>query len=141
MSVEYKSYKDEVLSAIREAEQAALLAVGIMAKAEAILLAPVAEISGGTLRQSIDYQLEEKRVAVGSFASYSVYVEKGTGIYAEDHNGRLTPWVYYDNKTDQYYTTHGQKPQPFIRPAVEKNRDKIIAIFEEELKKLGNSKD
>ena len=133
--VEYKSYKDEVLLAIKEAEQRALLIVGTLAKSEAILLAPV---DSGKLRQSIDYQLEEDRVLVGSYSSYSIYVEKGTGVYAEDNNGRKTPWVYYDNKRNQYVYTKGSKPQPFIMPAVTKNKKEIVKVFEKELMKLGN---
>lgn len=138
-NVEYNSYHDDVMAAIREAEQTALLAVGILAKGTAVLLAPVAEFMGGTLRQSIDYQVEEDRVLIGSYAEYSIYVEKGTGIYAEDNDGRKTPWVYYDHKTEQYYYTKGQRPQPFIMPAVDRHRNDIIEIFEEELRKLGNS--
>lgn len=133
--VEYKSYKDEVLEAIKEAEQAALLAVGMMAVGQAVLLAPV---DSGKLRQSVDYQLDNEKVLIGSYSSYSIYVEKGTGIYAEDNNGRKTSWVYWDNKHDKYVMTNGSKPQPFIMPSVMSNKKKIIAIFEEELKKLGN---
>ena len=124
------------MEAIKEAEKRALLAVGILAKGEAILLAPV---DSGKLRQSIDYQVEHDRVLVGSYSEYSIYVEKGTGIYAEDNNGRKTAWVYWDAKREQYVWTRGNKPQPFISPAVDKNKKKILAIFEEELRKLGDS--
>ena len=137
-SVEYKSYADNVKQALAEAIERAKLATAIMAKAEAVLLAPVAPLYGGTLRQSIDYDVLEDRVRIGSFANYAVYVEKGTGIYAEDGNGRQTPWVYYDPKTDQYYWTRGQSPQPFIMPAIMNHRDKITEIFAEELRKLEN---
>lgn len=136
-NVEYKSYHDIALTSIKEAEERSLLAVGILAKADAMLLAPV---DSGKLRQSIDYQVESDKVKIGSYSEYSVYVEKGTGIYAEDNNGRKTPWVYYDNKKDEYVWTKGSKPQPFITPAVDKNKKKIITLFEEELMKLGYSK-
>lgn len=137
--VDYKSYANQVKQALDDAIETAKLATAILAKGEAVLLAPVSPLYGGTLRQSIDYEVLDDRVRVGSFADYAVYVEKGTGIYAEDGNGRQTPWVYYDPKTEQYYMTRGQKPQPFIMPSIINNRDKITQIFAEELRKLGNN--
>lgn len=132
----YNDYTDEVMDALDIATQRALLATGILAQAQAVLLAPVGRLYGGNLRQSIDYQVEEKRVLIGSYLKYSIYVEKGTGIYAVDNDGRQTPWVYYDPKADRYFYTKGQKPQPFIEPAVMQYRDEIVNIFKEELRKL-----
>lgn len=140
-SIEYKSYANEVIKAIQVAKETALLASALLAKSEAILLAPVAEIAGGNLRQSISYEedYDNDRIIVGSTSNYSIYVEKGTGVYAEDGTGRKTPWVYFDNKTQQYYYTKGQKPQPFLLPAIAKNKKGIISIFEKELNKLADN--
>lgn len=141
MSVTYTSYVEEVKKAIEDARDTALLAGAILVKGEAIDRAPVATVAGGSLRQSIDYDIdgEDSRAYVGSTSNYSVYVEKGTGIYAEDGNGRKTPWVYYDNKLDQYFYTKGMRKQPFLFPSIEAKQDEVIDIFEEELRKLGTS--
>lgn len=63
---------------------------------------------------------------------YPIYVELGTGIYAENHNGRPTPWYWYDMKTKQWHFTRGVKPRPFLRPAVEDHIDELREIAVEE---------
>lgn len=138
MSVRYESHLNDVLQAIDEAQERALLAVAIFLKAKAILKSPVGRISGGDLRQSIKYELDDNKILIGSTSKYAVYVEKGTGIYAEDGNGRTTPWVYYDQKAGEYFLTRGQKPQPFLTPAVFENIEEIKSIFVEEMKNLEN---
>jgi len=132
----YVSHLPGVLRAIEEAKQRGLIAIGIFMKAKAVLLAPVGEVHGGNLRQKIGYEVEENKVMVYCNAKYAVYVEKGTGIYAEDGNGRRTTWVYFDSKTGEYYLTHGQKPQPFLTPAVFENIQEIKDIFMREMRDL-----
>lgn len=58
---------------------------------------------------------------------YAPYVHQGTGIYAKDGNGRMTPWKYFAKagKYKGWHLTHGQKPQPFLEDAKTKNIDKI----------------
>ena len=43
------------------------------------------------------------------------------------------PWNYQDDK-GEWHSTSGQKPQPFMRPAVEDNRNRIIEILGEGIK-------
>lgn len=66
---------------------------------------------------------------------YPIYVELGTGIYAENHDGRPTPWYWYDMKTKQWHFTRGVKPRPFLRPAVEDHIDELREIAVEEANK------
>lgn len=47
---------------------------------------------------------------------YWYYVEYGTGIHAENGQGRQEAWSYQD-AYGNWHTTTGQKPQPFVRPA------------------------
>lgn len=63
---------------------------------------------------------------------YPIYVELGTGIYAENHDGRPTPWYWYDMKTKQWHFTRGMAPRPFLRPAVEEHIDELREIAVEE---------
>ena len=67
---------------------------------------------------------------VGTNVEYAPYVEYGTGVF---NPGRLTPWSYQD-ASGEWHTTTGQKPQPFLVPALDSNRDKILNIFKEKVK-------
>ena len=86
---------------------------------------------------------------------YAPYVEFGTGIEAEDGKGRQdVPWVYVEHSgregsTQKSYTqaeaeqtvailrgkgldahyTYGQKPRPFMRPALDDNRERITEVL------------
>lgn len=90
---------------------------------------------GGALKASLTYavSLAEKTVTVGSALLYALYVELGTGIFAEKGNGRKTPWVWKD-QNGKYHFTRGMKPQPFLRPAITEHLDEFeeIAITEAE---------
>ena len=90
----------------------------------------------GALRRSITSKIEVTGSEIDGIVftplEYSPYIEYGTGMYAENGNGRQTPWGYRDDKGDYHYT-HGQHPQPFLRPALEENKDEIIQIIKEAL--------
>ena len=60
---------------------------------------------------------------------YAPYVEYGTGLFAENGNGRKTGWAYEDEKTGETIWTRGQRPQPYLRPALTENRDNITQIL------------
>ena len=87
----------------------------------------------GALRRSIQSKVEregkEVQGTVFTPLEYAPYVEYGTGLFAEG-GGRKDEWSYQDDKGD-WYTTRGQKPQPFMRPALNENREKIVQIIKE----------
>lgn len=92
----------------------------------------------GELRRSITSKVEindgEVQGVVYTPLEYAPYVEFGTGLFAEK-GGRLdVPWNYQDDK-GEWHRTSGQKPQPFMRPALEENREEIARILKEALKK------
>ena len=88
-------------------------------------------VDTGHLRASIMSEVEAGDLKItgriGSNLEYAPYVHQGTGIYAEDGNGRKTPWAYRAEagKYKGFHRTRGQKPQPFLKNAVVKNRKKI----------------
>ena len=55
-------------------------------------------------------------VVVG--ADHAWFVERGTGIYNTSGTGRRTPWVYKHRKYG-WILTRGQRPQPYVRPAMD----------------------
>ena len=72
-------------------------------------------------------------IAVGSAVDYAPYVELGTGIYAEDGQGRKTSWKYQDAQ-GKWHTTRGMEAKPFLRPAVENHIKQYQQVLEQELK-------
>lgn len=113
----------------------------------------------GTLAGSIASRIDDYSGEVYTPLFYAPYVEFGTGIEAEGGKGRQdVPWVYVKHsgteggaqrsytpeeaaQTVAYlrakgldaYMTYGQKPQPFMRPALDDNRDKITEILKDGL--------
>lgn len=121
-----------VKQAAEEAILRALERCGMTAERYAKQLVP---FDTGNLRNSIAHAVDagEQAAYVGSNSEYAVYVEHGTGVYAENGGGRPTPWVYQDANGDWHYT-HGQKAQHFIKPAVADHVSDYQAIIEHELK-------
>lgn len=60
---------------------------------------------------------------------YAPYIEYGTGLFAES-TGRQDAWSYQDDKGN-WHATSGQKPQPFMRPALNENKERITEILKE----------
>lgn len=114
----------------------------------------------GTLAGSIASRIDDLEGVVYTPLFYAPYVEYGTGIEAQHPNkpGRQdVPWVYVEHSgqegqgAQKSYTlaeaeravailrskgleahyTYGQKPQPFMRPALDNNRDRILEILRE----------
>lgn len=90
----------------------------------------------GALRNSITSRVEKSGGDIVGVVytplEYAPYVEYGTGLFAEE-GGRKTPWAYQDDEGN-WHKTNGQKPQPFLRPALNDNRKKIIEIIEGSVK-------
>jgi HK97 gp10 family phage protein len=118
---------EKMAEEIQKKIEATLFALGEFLVSEAKQNAPV---DLGQLRASINYDVEanQNKVKYGTNVEYAPYVEFGTGLYAENGEGRKTPWTY--EKNGQFYTTEGQKPQPYLRPAALENIEKIKRIAE-----------
>ena len=91
----------------------------------------------GALRNSITSKVENRNGHIeGTIFTpleYAPYVEYGTGLFAESGGRKDVPWNYQDDK-GEWHSTSGQKPQPFMRPAIEDNRNRIIKILGEGIK-------
>ena len=110
----------------------------------------------GELARSITSEARGLTGEVYTPLEYAPYREYGTGLYAEDGKGRQdVPWVYVEGgsskKSTKKYTleeakkavrylkekgldahyTYGQHPQPFMRPALNENREKILQLIGE----------
>lgn len=116
-----------------DAIKKALTKSALLVEADAKINCPV---DTGLLRNSITHNVYDDYAEVGTNYSYAPYVEHGTGLFAEAGNGRQTPWTYQD-ADGQWHTTIGQQPQPFLRPALEANKQKIEQIFQDEIQSGG----
>lgn len=91
-------------------------------------------VDTGNLRGSITAEIDENALVarVGTPVEYAPYIEFGTGEYAENGEGRKGGWFYeYDgNKGEKGKRfTRGSKPQPFLRPALLENKEKIAGLL------------
>lgn len=91
-------------------------------------------VDTGNLRGSITAEVDETALVarIGTPVEYAPYIEFGTGEFAENGDGRKGGWFYdYDgNKGEKGKRfTLGNKPQPFLRPALLENKDKIAGIL------------
>ena len=130
MDIKFTDNSKEVIEAMQQAAVRALEKCGMTAEGYAKKLCPV---DTGNLRNSITHQVDEAEPAayVGTNSEYGVYVEMGTGKYVS--GGRPTPWVYQDEKGN-WHRTHGQKAQPYLKPAVSDHANTYRKIIEDEMK-------
>lgn len=122
----------------RELERAAirgLIKASLLVEGQAVLLAPVDK---GGLRDSIGYKVDESELVayIGTNCEYAIYVEFGTGEFAENGNGRKGGWVYKTPNGEVRFT-YGMPPQPYLRPAFRQNQKAIRYILADCLRELG----
>ena len=131
-SVDLIDNSAEVLQAMKEQVLLGLEAVGQEAEGYAKDETPV---DTGRLRNSITHKVveDENAVYVGTNVHYGIYLEYGTGIYADNGQGRKTPWSYEDNK-GKWHTTRGMKPRHFLKKAVSDHANHFKEIMKAALK-------
>jgi HK97 gp10 family phage protein len=88
----------------------------------------------GELRRSITSKVEDTLDgAVGIVFTpleYAPYIEFGTGLFAENGGRQDVPWCYQDDE-GEWHSTSGMHPQPYMRPALNENREQIKRILKE----------
>ena len=129
---------------------AALEKIGIAAEGYAVQNAPVGTpestgiqyYHGGSLKESLTHKVVGAEVYVGTNLTakvtnkdgsveevpYPIYVEHGTGVYADNGKGRQSPWVWRDKNGD-YHWTRGIKPQHFLLKAITEHDDEYKNIL------------
>ena len=122
-------FKDNSMEGKERLKKAAakwLLQACILVEGQAVLLAPVAT---SRLKQSIDYIVDDDELVgyVGTNVDYAIYVEFGTGEFAENGNGRKGGWMYKD-PSGEWFFTRGMEPQPYLRPAFRQTKGQIEAL-------------
>lgn len=131
-------FVDNSAAVKRELERAmirGLIKAAMLVEGQAVLLVPT---KTGALKKSIGYKVNESELVayVGTNCEYAIYVEFGTGEFAENGNGRQGGWVYR-TPDGKVYFTYGMEPQPYLRPAFRQNQKAIKDILADCLKSLG----
>lgn len=87
----------------------------------------------GALKASITHEVVREggqiEGYVGTNVEYAPYQEFGTGKFAENGDGRKTPWAYTDERTGETIWTAGNEPKPFLRPALQDRTERIRQIL------------
>lgn len=84
----------------------------------------------GALRRSITSEVHGTTGTVFTPLEYAPYMEFGTGKFAESGGRSDVPWRYQDDEGN-WHTTSGNKPQPFMRPALQESRGKVLDAMRE----------
>lgn len=84
----------------------------------------------GELRRSITSKVENGEGVIFTPLHYAPYIEFGTGLFAEEGGRSDVPWCYQDDE-GEWHSTSGQHPRPFMRPALNENREEILRIIKE----------
>lgn len=136
-TVEFKDNSKAVKSAMQKRQIKWLKMASLILEADAVLMCAV---DTGRLRDSIDHKVDvgEMTAYVGTPAEYAVYIEFGTGRFAENGKGRKGGWVY-KAPNGEFIFTEGQAPQPFLRPAFKKNRQSIKNLLKKLMGELDNA--
>ncbi len=88
---------------------------------------------GRSITSKVEFDSGEIKGTIYTPLEYAPYVEYGTGLFAEDVGREDVPWCYKDEK-GEWHTTSGMHPFPYMRPALNDNRTKIIEILGEGLR-------
>lgn len=133
IDVEITDNSDEIAMLFAMACKRGLEKCGLTAEGYAKRLCDGFKHATGTLCNSITHQVDTgtQTVYIGSNLKYAPYVELGTGKYYP--GGRPTPWVYQDVHGNWHYT-HGNRAQPYLKPAVADHAAQYRAILEDALK-------
>ncbi|MDE6678321.1 MAG: hypothetical protein K2K02_04700 [Ruminococcus sp.] len=151
-----------IISALESAVENTLEEIGMRAEDYAIMNAPVGtpastgieHYRGGSLRNSITHKVVENSVHIGTNITskvshydsdgnklgdtdepYGLYVELGTGVYADNNKGRKSPWVWTD-KNGKKHWTKGIKPTHFLRNSISKHMNEYKQIVVDGLKNI-----
>jgi len=135
----YKSFNKEVKKALDIAEIKSLRLIGAMVKSEASQnVIENGSVDTGDLHQRMAHEIfnkgTKKGLRVGNPLKHASYVELGTGEFAKNGKGRKGGWWWFGGDTGKWkgwHFTRGQKPKPFLAPAVSNNKQDIKGITED----------
>lgn len=135
MSIEFRGL-EEFIDSLEKLEDTANVeaALGVACALVEGAAKQKAPKGNGELRRSITSKVENMEGVVYTPLEYAPYVEYGTGLFAENGGRTDVPWSYQDDEGD-WHSTSGMPPQPYMRPALNENREQILKLIKEGLLK------
>jgi HK97 gp10 family phage protein len=128
LSARIKRKKKKYPQLFEQAKDLFLEEAGAFVEGEAKLRAPV---DTNRLRDSINYQVTGDRAIVGTNVDYAPHVEYGTSPHA------INSPVFIRNVGWRYIGEHpGTRAQPFLRPAIDENRRKLMDLFRDSIRRV-----
>ncbi|BDR75271.1 HK97-gp10 family putative phage morphogenesis protein [Clostridium tetani] len=134
MSSNFKDNSRACKNAIKRANVKWLKAAALLIQSQAKALAPV---DTSNLKTSIDHKIQVSKLEayIGTNCDYAIYVEFGTGEFAENGRGRKGGWVYTNGEGKTIFTK-GSKPKPYLRPAYRQNKQALIQLLNKYLREV-----
>lgn len=134
--MEFVDNSTKVKAEIEKKAIKALIKACMLVEGQAVALAPA---KSGALRDNITYKVDEATLIgyVGTNVEYAIWIEFGTGEFAEKGDGRKGGWVY-KTPDGKWHFTYGNKPKPYLRPAFRRNRKQIKAILASVMSEIGD---
>lgn len=128
----------EVKGALDDFTERALTMIGIKAEKYAKARCPVGTpestgkkgYRGGTLRNSITFQVDGDTVTIGTNVEYAPYVELGTGPYFQ----APPAWEQFDAPKGSGVRGGYVRPRPYLKPAIADHIDEYKDIIRKEAK-------
>lgn len=96
------------------------------------------KVKTGKTKASWTHKVDESKYEayVGSNYENAIWEEFGTGIYAQNGNGRKdVPWVY-QSEDGKWHRTSGKKPRKALQKAFKSMKNRIETFFKERFKDL-----
>ena len=111
----------------------AMLEGGLVFESAAKENCPVGET--GNLRERITTQaIDNNTVSIGTNVDYAIPVEYGTGPKGDPEVPHTSKKYWRFKAPDGHWvTSHGQAPQPFMRPAFRQHKDKALEVIRKSL--------
>lgn len=151
--IDIRDNSRDYLEALERAKARALEIIGGKAESYAkALVAPLGPKGNpmrsdltAQVRNSLTHRVQGDTVAVGSNLTFAAYVELGTGSKYEPSadwiqttvrrgpNSGLDKWFFYDEEQGRVRIGLPMHPTPFLRPAIENNREEYKLIMQTEL--------
>lgn len=134
-SIHFKDYSDDVIKRIESEIESALEEVGGELEAQ---VKRNTKVNSGKTKAIWTHKVDmnNKVVYIGSPYENALWEEFGTGIYAQNGNGRKdVPWTYR-TADGKFYKTSGKKPRKALQNAFNSMKGKIQGFFNRRFKNL-----
>lgn len=113
-NIKFENYSNECKDAIRQT------AIKWLHECGQIIIRQILDIyrvDTGNTKNSFDYIVDDSNLSctIGSPMENAIWEELGTGIYAENGNGRKTGWAYIDRHGQRHWTRGKKGTKAFRR--------------------------